>query len=557
MMTREIIHSALIKIFPYTLAVHLFMLFVLVIYLAVQDWKKLLDQKKIIFSLCLIAALGVASAFFFSSERHRLFFDEDIYIQIGHSIAKDFRSGMLDCAIPADEGRSWTGLRYSLNKEPNGFPFLISIVSRIFGVSDNSGTITNLLFFALGTIGLGFLAKETGLFNSNTFILAPLIFALWPENLRWAACSAAEISAVSLAIWSLAFAFRSSRKNDRILMWLGLLTATYSAQIRPEGILIFLPFFFAAFSSAQFRNLKEIKIVAVIVIAAAILLFPHLLLLSTFSNESWGASEAKFSFAYLQRNLAQNLGWWFGNEKIGNTFSAPAGISILAVLGALISIFSKIRKKNYLELLRRDASLILWGILFFGIFIPFYAGSYYYGTDVRFSLLPLPVVALFAAKGITEVVGFFLKLLKQEGILKNAILSVIIVFGFMANSLTLVPIKTEEARQAREEHSAIIILNRNLPGDAIVVSHTPSIWSNCGRASIQLVWALAHPFEMDALGKKYAIYYHWNYWDIAPPPFDRNFALGKDFLARYRDTETVSKAECEREWVFKLIKCNH
>ena len=52
--------------------------------------------------------------------------------------------------------------------------------------------------------------------------------------------------------------------------------------------------------------------------------------------------------------------------------------------------------------------IALWFALFWGVFLPFYAGSYKYGADVRFALvsfMPLAVLAGYGAGAIRDALG--------------------------------------------------------------------------------------------------------------------------------------------------------
>jgi len=129
------------------------------------------------------------------------------------------------------------------------------------------------------------------------------------------------------------------------------------------------------------------------------------------------------------------------------------------------------------------------------------------------------------------------------------LVSFLILLLSMQNHILMVPVKTDEARQAKEDHSAVEIMNRKLPSDAIIISHTPSIWLNRNRASIQIKWALEHPLEMELIRKKFKLFYHLNYWDIV----NGMSYEGREIINRYNLKREFAKVEAERNWVFKLL----
>ena len=88
------------------------------------------------------------------------------------------------------------------------------------------------------------------------------------------------------------------------------------------------------------------------------------------------------SVAYFVNNFKVNTLFYIQNSKF------PILFTFLVAVGGLL-------KGNS----RERIALATWLVLFWGIFLFFYAGSYNYGADVRFSLLSAMPVALLAGNG--------------------------------------------------------------------------------------------------------------------------------------------------------------
>ncbi len=554
---RPVIHRALVFILPRSLFVALLLTWFTALVAAWRVREGLRRNARFLAGACAVALLGVAAALFFTPRTHRLYFDEDIYVQIGQSMARDGKAGMLECSVPPPAGGpGWKGLVYKLNKEPAGFSFAVALATVVAGVRDDAGMIANLALFALGIAGLAFLARESGLFRPAAVFTAPILYALWPENLRWSVCGVAEVGAASAAIWALALGLRASRTRDRVEALLALLAAAFACQFRPEGVLVLLPFAIAAGDAnlrGESRTARALSGAAVL----AVLLLPHLVHLGSVSGEGWGTTGPKFRMDLVSIHLEQNLGWWFTRERVGNTEPAVHAVTWIAAAGLVLLVARTARawfdrSPMRVVLLRSSLTVLSWLALFFGIFIPFYAGSYYYGVDVRFSVLISAPVMLLAAYALHETLGAAVSLLSPGPRLRALSLAAAPVIGsaLLLPHLIILPVITREAQQARQDHAAVKTFIGVLPPNAVVVTHTPALWAVQNRAAVQVQWALAHPEAMEVLARNYMLFYHWNYWDIGGGG-QETIASGEEFLARY-DHEVVATVEAEGKWVFKL-----
>jgi hypothetical protein len=520
---------------------------------------------------CLCAAIGVAAALFLAPRTHRLYFDEDIYVQVGHSIAHDAQAGMVEIAVPDKaDPRGWRGLEYSLNKEPSGYPFLIAVASRLGFTGDGAGRAASLACFALGIVALGMFgfgisraesSAAAGAISRNAVWLAPFAFALWPENLRWAVTSAADIAAAGLAIFALALAEAAGRDRsmpdraretegasefpNRPLAVAAALAAAFAAQARPEGFLLFVPWVILMRPWGLLRDPLPLAALA----APLVVPFWHF---ASVMGEDWGASGPRFSAAYVAANFAENFPYWFRADMPGNVFPPPVTLFPLAVLGIAGWIKSVIRGG---DAARVPLALIAWGGLLFGVFLPFYAGSYRYGVDIRFSLGVVAPYLLAAVAGAATVGALLgrLPFIASRSTEISTFVAILLIVPPLFFSLSSVARETSEAKQARADHTAVSLMARNLPENAVVVAHSPSVWANHGVAAVQLVRAFTRPGQVDRLFDAHEIFYHEDYWDIAgtareapgePTPSEAWRALYV--------SEECARVEADEGWIFRL-----
>ena len=88
--------------------------------------------------------------------------------------------------------------RLEYNKEPNGWAYILSVIYRLFGVSELAAFLTTNLLFVLSAAAvfwIGYLLFK----NFKPALYAALIFALTPEALRWSNTTAVEPSAAFFA----------------------------------------------------------------------------------------------------------------------------------------------------------------------------------------------------------------------------------------------------------------------------------------------------------------------------------------------------------------------
>lgn len=481
----------------------------------------------------LVAITGPLVAWYLAPRHAKVFFDEDIYMQIGVTMAREDRAGIVGLALP-DPSRpeGWRSLAWSLNKEPVGASFLFSLGAPLLGVEAGLGGHVNLVLFGFGILGLAFLARQAPHLAARPWaaLVPAALHAAWPENLRWAVTAAAEPGAVALGCWALAWAGRCGQTRDPLDRVAACAIAALAIPMRPEGLLLAIPFVVLAAGPGMLACIRARRSLPAVVRRSlpwaallALLVAPHLVQLAIVAGEDWGAAGPKFTLGVVPAHLAENLGYWFLSPPAGrNTPPAPPLVGVLALLGliGLGAAYGRMARSRTGWSARSSlpwiAAIGAWGATSFGVFLPFYAGSYHYGSDVRFSLLIVPVVGILAAAG-TEVLVCAL----ASGPTCRRLFAVAVLVPAMAPAFLQVAVVTDESWQARADRAGIAAFAACLEPGAIVASHVPSAWLMEGVASVQAAKLASSAELRDALATRYDLYLHQGYWDLSAPPRGR------------------------------------
>jgi 4-amino-4-deoxy-L-arabinose transferase-like glycosyltransferase len=257
---------------------------------------------------------------------HRIYFDEDIYANIAQNIALTNQTGM--CNYGVFEYGEYFVHWLSYNKEPSGWPFLISIVFQMFGTNELYAFLLNNMIYLGGILVVFFITTNLGGTWLQAF-LAALIFALIPHNVIWSNTIAAEPSAAlfsGLVILCFFIYFKTDARRHLMLLALFIPIA---CQMRAESGLIILWGLAAMLMLSPKMFLKKEAWFAGLV--AAFFLLPHFLHLYAVSGHSWGAQGDKFSLAFLGKNLSTNCWYYLNNQHF------PVIATVFALVGLLLS----------------------------------------------------------------------------------------------------------------------------------------------------------------------------------------------------------------------------
>lgn len=469
-------------------------------------------------SLLAVVLVGLTLTALVAPQGHRLFYDEDIYANMAQNMALTGRTGMAN----------WGAFEYGeyfvswllYNKDPSGWPFLLSLVFRLLGVDETYGFFLNNLLFALGIIVsffIGLVATESvgaGLFGA-------LLYCLIPHNAIWSNTLAAETSAAFLEGLVVLFTFLWLRDGQWRRLFLLAAVLAFCLAMRPEAGLIVL-WVLAAAALNPFGKRPHPLAAASIWAGGAFFLalaIPHLWHLYAMGGQSWGAPGPKFSLAFFLGNAAVNGPYYLNNEQF------PLLFTILAAAGAGAGMLGAgIRPQQG----RRVAALLMiWFILFWGVFLFFYAGSYKYGADVRFSLLTFMPLAVLGGMGAECLVRRAADILACRpagsgnsqaagpgGRQTAAALLITLIILSWLKFLPLVRLVGQEGWGARVDHAFARQSLGMIPGRSIVLTHVPTMFLLWGKDSIQAYAGINDTGVMEELRRRYRgeVYFHWGYW---------------------------------------------
>jgi hypothetical protein len=198
--------------------------------------------------------------------------------------------------------------------------------------------------------------------------------------------------------------------------------------------------------------------------------------------------------AYAVPNLRVNARFFFADWRFPVLFTACAIAGVTAP--------------------RRGFARVAIGVyflLFFGITLAFYAGSYNYGADVRYSLMTYPALAVFAGVGIVRIVRVIDRVAPRARALALSVAVILFVFLLYAPGVRAT---TEEAWAARADVKFAKSVAAQLPPDSYVLSQDPGMFQVWGISSGQMARVASNPSYGRWLASRFAggLYVHWNFW---------------------------------------------
>jgi Dolichyl-phosphate-mannose-protein mannosyltransferase len=476
---------------------------------------------------CVVALCAWALTATAPPRTNRIYYDEQIYQGVGRNLADLHRAQM--CNDGSVEYGRLQCAQGEYNKEPNGFPYLLSLVYRVAGVSDAAAFRLNNLVAGLSVLATIILAAL--LFNdARIAVLSGIVLALLPMQLQWSNTAAVEPVAALLCASSMVAAVHFARmRTTSALVWTIAVTA-FTLNARPECALIVpviaLTLLLLAPHEFLTRRLWLGAAGGAVVSSLAVL---HILAVS---NEGWGTTGPPLSWQHAVANFSTNLFFFFRDER----FSALCGAA--AVVGLLTP-----------GRLRERLTLFGYFLAFWLVFLFFYAGSYNYGADVRYSLMTFVPIAILAAAGLWRLADHTRWLTRgswTDG-LAFAAIAAILLAQFLWY-LPLVRETGEEAWAARSDVKYAREFVARLPPNSVVLTHNPSMFHMWNVSAAQMSVTRGDPHAILRLQSRFAggVYLHWNYWCNVPDPVQNSFC--KAGLNEYAHELVESRRERDFEY---------
>jgi hypothetical protein len=457
----------------------------------------------------------------------RIYFDEQIYQSIGQSLADERLAQMCNDGVVEYGRLQCRSGEY--NKQPYGYPYLLSLAYRAAGVDPRTAHVLNnaafgalvLVVFLLGTLAFGSAAVGLG---------AALVMALVPIQILWSNTAAVEPTAALMCGVALVSAFHFARsRTSGALVWC-LASLVFAASFRPECVLV-VPLVAAIVLTSAPRELLRARTwwAAGIAGLAGWNVLAHTVAVR---SEPWGATGPRMSLDFLETNLRTNTLFYIWDERFPVVFTALA----------LAGLWSFRRR---VETWIVGASfLVCWGV-----FLGFYAGSYDYGADVRYSLMSYAPLAVLSGAGLARAATWSGSSVPRPR--AAAAIAAALLFHWLLY-LPLVRAVGEEAWGARADVAFVERILPDLPANAVVLTQTPSTFFVRGVNAVQTSIAALDPNRMAELFERFGggVYLHWGFWCNVADPVQQTFCA----TVRDRHSHRERAAGRERTYRFALYE---
>jgi hypothetical protein len=465
--------------------------------------------------------LAAALIFGVAPETNRIYYDEQIYESIGQNLADLHRAQM--CNEGSVEYGRLRCDRAEYNKQPYAYPHLLSVGYRLFGVSDRLAHVLNgIAGSALAWVV--YLLALAWFSDRRAAGLAGLVAAIIPEQALWSHTAASEPTSALAAAWAvLALAGFIRLRSTASLAWL-VAASAYAMAFRPEMPLLALPVAAAIllFTPGELKQ-RRLWIGAGAALLLSALTIAHL---ASVSGERWGTSGPRLSLAFFLINLRTN-GWFYVWDA-----RFPAAVTLLAAIGIW-------RARS-----RAVTVMLAWFLAFAGIYLVFYAGSYNYGADVRYSLLTYPPLMVLAGVGAAALSRTLDARMTRAGVGVGIVVAALV--GQATWYLPHTRAVGEEAWAARADVAYARAMAASLPPNAIVLTHNPGMFQVWGVNAAQMSIAADQPdYVRRDLNRRYAggVYLHWNFWCNVSDPVQTEFcrkalsSFATDRVAEFRERD--------------------
>ena len=463
--------------------------------------RRRLDRRDAL-SLATLAGAALVLTLFVAPRTNRIYYDEQIYQSIGQNLA-DLKLAQMcnDGTIEYGRLQCWLG---EYNKQPYAYPHLLSVLYRIFGVSPTIAFRFNATIAAITVVAIYLLVFIVFADRTAAFFAA-LVMVLMPEQTLWSATAAVEPSASLACVIAMLFAAEFRQSKRTVALAATAVATAYAVQFRAESAVIVPVVGLMTFQGRFKDELKESRFWAVGLLALALVSI-HLGHLVAVRNEPWGTSDARLSFHYVVTNLRVNGWFYLRDERFPILFTILAGVGL--VTGRMLA--ARFEFAAYFA-------------LFFAVYLLFYAGSYNYGADVRYSLMTFPPVAVLSGLGVSRLVSF--RETRSRTFQRQAIplATAVLVFQWLWYA-PLVRATTEEAWAARADVSFAGSFVPELGPHAYVLTHNPGMFHVWGINAGQMSSIVTNPGQLDFLALRYReVYLHWNFWCNVQDDLQRSF----------------------------------
>jgi hypothetical protein len=471
---------------------------------SIVELRRVKTRASTVAAACVVALCAWALTATAPPRTNRIYYDEQIYQGVGRNLSDLHRAQM------CNDGRVEYGrlqcVQGEYNKEPNGYPYLLSLAYRAIGVSDTTAFRFNNLVAALAVLVTIVLADL--LFNDTRIaVLSGIVLALLPMQLHWSNTAAVEpVAALLCAAAMLAAVHFARARTTSALVWTVAVTA-FALNMRPECVLIVpvIALALTLLAPREFRT-RRLWLGGAGGLIASSLAILHIVAVS---NEGWGTTGPQLSWQHAVANFSTNFFFFFRDERFSTLCGAAAVVGLLAPGHP-----------------RERTTLAGYFFAFWLVFLFFYAGSYNYGADVRYSLMTYVPIAILAGGGLWRLADHVRWLRRGTWTDRSAFASIVAVL--LVQFLWYLPLVREtgeEAWAARADVKYAREFVTRLPTNSVVLTHNPAMFHMWDVSAAQMSVTRGDPHAIERLQARFAggVYLHWNYWCNVPDPVQNVF----------------------------------
>lgn len=458
------------------------------LYFAKSDFSQLCEKS----SAKLLLFILIAGAILLNVvvvRTNRLFFDEQIYQQIAQHFSY---TGELFYASHADiEYGTYNAFGTVYAKQPQGHPFFMGMFFRMFGTSESVAHLVNNLWYFIG-IGSVFLLASLCFTSGTTGVVAAAYWAGTPMVLHWANTTSSDVPAAVVVIWALVATAMFERRRTWSTLVLWVCSNAFAASFRPETILIVPTSLLYLALNKECRKSRWFLGGLSLLLVVGI---PNVLHFLAVKHQDWGAGNGqKFALENLTTNFRVNFDFLYDNMRY------PALLSGLALIG----FFSR-------HYWRPKVVMLVWFCWSWGLFLFFYAGSYNYGQDVRFSVSWAAIFALLAAHG-TIILDKFVQ--SRFSRFRPRVIVCLSLLACLTSYFPLLRAVGYEMSNPRAEVEFAKSAIPNIPRDSLVLGYVPSTWLIHGVNAQRLDDIINNPQLIYSHQQHYkgGVYLYYDFW---------------------------------------------
>ena len=408
-------------------------------------------DKKTWVLLFLVFIFALSLRIFLPSHHHRMWTDEAVYMETGKNILQTFSQGSYSRSI--------------------GWPFLLSIIFGIFGVSNWAALYTSTILGTLTIFNIFFL---TFIITKQKYLslISALIFSLFVAHIVWSASAETNVPSLFFATLTLFFSFLYYRLKKISLLWLALVSLAFTAQIRPENYIFPVLFLFGCilFDKQFFRKINFKFILPWLILL--LLSSPNLVVnLHTHTSTNFIENDTQGMMVGNNFGISNliNNSLTFG-KYVFNTEFQPVLVTFLFLAG-LIYMFYKAKKEAVFLI---TWFCFLWFVYFFSWFQTLGGGTDLF-SKTRFFMMFYPITVIFMGYGILLIKNKVPEKIKKFQLKKKIFLAtalMIVIFSIpylIKNDLMFY------SSAHRLETRIPELAEKDIPNNCIIIANHPEI----------------------------------------------------------------------------------